>query len=138
MIPITLFLLSFTGSSDADVWQILFWIFYWPWALTGRSSFDENDLGLLFGSWATVVVIVSLIVQRLFPSFKIKLRAVLLAITIVYIVTGIDIIPQIVNDGIDGIVLFILMYLVCIGSVSLSWSLNFVSTLVRHSPPARN
>lgn len=133
MIPITLFLFSLLGSMP-DAWPALWRIFYWPWALTGRTSFDENDISLLVGSWAVLITVVISVVQKLLPSFKVKFRSVLLTITAIYAVTSvgtlIDTVPQ---DRWFAFGALLVLYIVCIGSIGFSWGLHSVSAFLKRS-----
>lgn len=80
-----IFLISSLGTTQQgpDFFTLLM-ILFWPYALvsalTGRTSFDENDIELLVIGWTSLAIIVGFIINKLGFRIHMRLRYFLFAI----------------------------------------------------------
>jgi hypothetical protein len=138
VIPIFLITVTVADSGSPAIWTILFWIVFWPAALTGRTSIDENDFEFVFFCWSLLIAVVSYGVQKFFPSLRIPFWPVFVVITLLYIITGTIFMPQLQpSDRVAAAAFFIILYLACIGCLAISRALKLVLKRLSPNPPTK-
>ena len=92
LLPLLLITASFANADIASWLSFTVWIVVlWPWMLTGRDHFTEADFDILIGGWSVLIVIVTFVLARFFPRFKLPIKNILLAATILYTAAAISV-----------------------------------------------
>lgn len=126
------------GSNIGGIWPYLWMIFFWPWAMTGRTEFTEADFSILILGWTVLIAIVSFLMAKLNPRFHIRHRHVLGIIAIPFLIDGI-VLPFAtkIEDVLFFEIILFVMYIVCCVSLSIMWMLELAANnLVKN--PAKN
>lgn len=125
LLPAMIIVFSLGATPFESIVPTLIKIIVWPVAITGRTSYTQDDLDLLVFGWTALAIVIGFVASKLGVQIHIRFRHKLLAIGCLFLTALLILLLSSAQQEKGTITLvFVMLFVACIFATFFAWVAN--------------